>query len=248
MWSWLTPALDLVFPAVCVLCQGELRDHERSSGLTWAGKGFCDDCVREIRWIRPPLCPTCARPFATSTVRDHPCGECMLAPPPFDSARSLIVYGESIFPLFYKMKYGARPALARYLGELMARAFAEDLRALSLDGIIPIPLHFRRLRQRGFNQSSLMARRLDRRLGLRVWDGFLVRQRWTDPQVGLSRLERAANVRGAFWAPRPNEMRGKRWLLVDDVYTTGATLREAAEALRGAGAQEVHIITAARVI
>lgn len=172
----------------------------------------------------------------------------MLAPPPFDSARSLIIYQESIFPLFHQMKYGPSPALARFLGELIARALEQDLGRLKLDGIIPIPLHTRRLRQRGFNQASLIAKRIHRRLELRVHDAFLVRERWTEPQVGLSRLERAANVRGAFVARRPNEIKGKRWLLVDDVYTTGATLREVARVLRRARASEVHVLTVARVM
>jgi ComF family protein len=159
-----------------------------------------------------------------------------------------MAYEDSVIPLFHRMKYGRRSSYARLFGEIMTRVYETELSRLNLDGIIPIPLHTRRLGQRGFNQASLMARRVGRGVGLTVHDDFLLRTRWTDPQVGLSKAQRVQNVRGAFEVPQPHRIKGGRWLLVDDVFTTGSTLGEAARVLRKAGASEIHVLTAARVV
>jgi ComF family protein len=158
------------------------------------------------------------------------------------------MYQEELFPVIHQMKYGPRPTLARFFGELMARAFAPAIIGLALDGVLPVPLHPKRLRQRGFNQASLMAKRMESHTGIPVQEGFMERALWTRPQVGLSRAQREANVRGAFRVRNPRQVRGKRWLLMDDVYTTGSTLRESVRALRQAGASEVHVLVLARVL
>jgi ComF family protein len=159
-----------------------------------------------------------------------------------------MIYQDEIFPIVHRMKYGPRPSLARFFGELMVREFGPELLGLELNGIIPIPLHPRRLRQRSFNQASLIARRIGKRLDMPVNEGSFIRGRWTAPQVGLSRAKREANVRGAFQVVRADEIRGGRWLLLDDVYTTGSTLKEASRTLRVAGAEAIHVLTLARVL
>lgn len=130
----------------------------------------------------------------------------------------------------------------------MGLAFGGEIRALAPDGIIPIPMHHRRLRQRGFNQASWMARRISRHAGVRVREGILVRTRWVEPQVGLSRTQRLRNIRGTFGIGRGKDVDGGRWVIVDDVMTTGATATEAAFVLKRAGALEVHLRIAARVL
>jgi ComF family protein len=159
-----------------------------------------------------------------------------------------MVYQQEVFPLIHRMKYGPRPSLAGFCGHLMANSFGAELGELNLDGIIPIPLHSKRLRQRGFNQASLMAKPIADRLGIPVRHGILERSRWTQPQVGLTRNQREGNVRRAFRVRDPDGVAGRRWLLLDDVYTTGSTLRETALVLKKNGASEVHVIVFARVL
>jgi len=130
----------------------------------------------------------------------------------------------------------------------MGRAFGEEIRALDPDGIIPIPMHPRRLRRRGFNQASWMARRISKHAGVPVRERLLVRTRWAEPQVRLPRTLRIRNIRGTFGVGRGKEVSGGCWVIVDDVMTTGATAREAARILKRAGAVEVHLRTAARVL
>jgi len=243
----LASLLDLILPPVCAVCERGLGRRSPQEEIRSAGYGLCGECLEEMPWLTSPYCPTCAKPIPSPSVPDHPCGDCLSQPPPFDSARSVLVYQEELFPMIHRMKYGPHPWMARFFGVLMGQVVGDDLRALGLDGIIPIPLHRRRLRQRGFNQASLMAKGVGRRLGIPVMEGLLARQRWTQPQVGLSRRLRASNVRGAFQARGATTIRGGKWLLVDDVYTTGSTLAEAARVLRRAGASEVHVLTLARV-
>lgn len=247
MFRSLGTLLDLIFPPICVVCERGLTGKSDKREMRFAGYGLCEGCLDEMPWLTSPYCPRCSKPIPSPTTPIHRCGDCISRPPPFDSARSLLVYQEELFPLIHRMKYAPKPWMARFFGFLMGEVLAEDIEALGLHGIIPIPLHLKRLRQRGFNQAYLMARGVARRLGIQVMTGLLIRERWTEPQVGLSRRLRERNVRGAFRALEPTEIRGKRWLLVDDVYTTGSTLREAAKVLRKASAAEVHVLTLARV-
>jgi ComF family protein len=237
--------LDLLFPPACVICNQDLQGR---TYLKWGGQGLCEDCGRQVPWIRRPYCPTCARPFLSSSPTAHVCGDCLLRPTPFDSARALVRYEGEIPRLFQRMKYGPQPALARFFGELLAEYLQGDFSSLGLDGVIPIPLHPGRLRQRGFNQAAVLAGRLARRLALQVVYHGLVRCRPTPPQVGMSRQERLINMRRAFRVPSVSSIAGGRWLLVDDVYTTGATLQEAARQLRRSNAAAVHVVTVARVV
>ncbi len=248
MWRWATAVLDLVFPPACVLCGGALEGETRAGSVRWRGHGLCETCARSLPWPGTTCCPTCARPMASPVTPVHVCGDCLLDPPPFASARALLIYREEIFQVIHQMKYGPKPYLARFFGELMGRVFAPAVNGLAPDGLLPVPLHPKRLRQRGFNQASLMARRIERHTGIPVREEFMERSRWTPPQVGLSRADREANVRGAFRVRDPHQVRGKRWLLVDDVFTTGSTLREAAKVLRRAGASQVHVVVLARVL
>jgi len=169
-------------------------------------------------------------------------------PPPFGSARALVVYDQEIFPILRRMKYGPDASLARFMGALLAMHLTGELAGRDLDGVVPIPLHVSRLRHRGFNQSAVMGRAVARSLGVPLELGLLDRPRHTPPQVGLSRSQRRGNVRGAFRVRERGLARGRNLLLVDDVYTTGATLREASRELLRGGANQVHVLTFARVL
>lgn len=169
-------------------------------------------------------------------------------PPPFASARALVVYDQEVFPLLHKMKYGPNASLARFMGELLASSLRDELEALELDLVVPVPLHVARLKQRGFNQAAIIGKTVARTLGVVLELGLLERLKATRPQVGLSRTERQDNVKGAFSVREPSLLKGKTVLLVDDVYTTGATLKEASSQLLRRGAKGVHVLTFARVL
>jgi len=255
--AWLTGLFELVFPPVCPACREPLSENERH---------ICPACRGGIFRINSPLCTRCGRPFFTADNRDHLCGGCIVSPPPFDVARSLGVYGDVLLSLIQLFKYHRRFHLAENLVRLMTDASYPGFSPDEFDVIVPVPLHKRRLRERGYNQSLLLARGLGRSWGVRVDNGGLLRIRWTKPQVNLTLEEREKNVRGAF-AVRGNEGGGRfdfmagfpgrkrrplyedtSVLLVDDVYTTGATVRECARVLAASGARRVGVLTAARVV
>jgi ComF family protein len=145
-----------------------------------------------------------------------------------------------------RLKFGGRAELARPLGRLMADLWRGEPRLGPVDGVLPVPLHWVRERRRGYNQALLLAKDFGRRTETPLWDGVLRRKRSTKPQTELGRESRRANVEGAFEVKRPERVRGKSLLLVDDVCTTGATLEACARALKAAGARRVGALTAAR--
>lgn len=249
MWTPIEPVLDLLFPPVCAVCGGDVRrgEKETPSLMIWRGHGICRGCLDKISWLSPPFCPRCAMPIRSAAIPSHLCGQCLETPPPFESALALLVYGEEVFPLMHRMKYGPDASLARYMGVLLARYLGERLSRLGLHAVVPVPLHRLRLRERGFNQAANMGKAVAKSLGVELETDILLRVRATPAQVGLSRSQRIDNVKGAFGVSSSNRARKRNLLLVDDVYTTGATLAEAARALLRAGAREVHVLTFARV-
>jgi ComF family protein len=232
--------LDLFLPRSCAGCQD-----------VWlaAGEGlWCKNCLRELSWIRSPICPRCGTPYTNSpSAPDHLCGECTLSPVPFDTARSAVEHSGVVRDRIHQLKFGGRLHWVPPLADLLAYTFQQACPG-SVDLVLPVPLHVRRLRQRGFNQSALMARALGRRLRLPVHFDILVRTRWTDPQTRLSREERRQNVKGSFCVTVPGGVESKSVLLIDDVYTTGTTLMECSKILKKAGAGEVHALTVTRAV
>jgi ComF family protein len=236
--------MDLLFPRLCAGC-GEEWQH--SSGAHW-----CPSCLKSLPWIHSPLCSLCGRPFHEDPAApDHLCGDCIQDPPPFDSARSATLHAGIVRDSVHGLKFGAElhcvPALAELLLHVLRGGRLESLIHLPADSIlIPVPLHIKRLRQRGFNQSSLLAKLLGRALKLPVRCDILHRSRWTEPQTRLNRNERLMNLTKAFSVSLPVEVRGRPVVLVDDVFTTGTTIAECARALKGEGASEVHALTVSR--
>ncbi|CAG1066506.1 orotate phosphoribosyltransferase [uncultured bacterium] len=226
--------IDIVFPPMCLLC------GERSPE-----KGFCDGCggLVEKERIRPPLCIVCGTPFPSAKGVDHACGRCVEEPPSFTSARSAFVFEGKVLEAVHKLKYGGDTALAGPLASLLSAAHLPE----GLSMVVPVPLHPARLKERGFNQSLLIARELSRNYGLSLVYDRLKRARDTGQQVGLKAAERKKNVSGAFTLDGGSFFKGRKVLLVDDVTTTGATLNECAKVLKKAGA-EVIAITVARAV
>ena len=197
--------------------------------------------------MRGPVCPECGRQFgsAASLVSSpgHRCRSCRERPPHFDQALAAGCFEGPLREAIHVFKY--RPL--RTLGSPLGAWMAEQVRLVHpLDRVLPVPLHRTRLRMRGFNQALLLAAAVGRRFSIVLDHDALVRIRPTRPQVELNGAEREQNVHGAFALKRPGAVAGMRILLVDDVFTTGATLNECSRALKEAGAASVTAFTLAR--
>lgn len=229
--------LDVLFPPLCHLCKVPVPEGGRIH--------LCDPCLGAMTPIVSPLCPICGVPHGTEGGIDHPCGSCILKPPPFDGARGAFLYEGSIRELIHRYKYGYRVHLRRPLALLAMEHLTPFVLSVAPHVIVPVPLHRSRLRERGFNQALLMGSIMARKWNLPLLRDTLRRIRPTAPQVTLSARERTTNVRGAFAVSDPVGIGGRRVLLLDDVATTGSTVAECARVLKGAGADAVFVATVA---
>ncbi len=228
----------LLFPSDCRLC-GRLLEHRGE-------RIVCGDCLAHLAPRRGPVCLCCGR-FFEGAGGPHLCRRCLDRPPDFSIHRSCGRYDGALKDIILVFKYRHMAGLGRPLAAFAERVLGND-EALweGVDAIIPVPLHPRRERERGFNQSAVLAKRLAGAKGLRAASGWLVRTKNVPPQATLESAARETNVRGAFAVRRPAKVRGRTVLLVDDVFTTGATLRECSRALKAAGAREVRALTLAQ--
>jgi ComF family protein len=232
--------LDIFFPPLCLACKSFVPDSTEIL--------LCAACREKIIPIQPPLCPVCGIPFHTEHGMNHDCGECATTHRPFTAARSAVVFDGPAKELIHRLKYGKKTHLSRPLALLTARRVAPFITESGAELVVPVPLHRKRLRQRGFNQSVLLAGALAKSWHLPMSRNNLRRTRWTEPQISLSVADRTKNVRGAFAVKDPTQIKGKRILLVDDVYTTGSTVTECAKVLKNIGAKEVYVATVARAV
>jgi ComF family protein len=216
-----------LLPGSCLLC----ASNSASSLL-------CPACTADLPQLPAALCPQCGE----ETTLGERCGACLKDPPAFARTIALFRYEFPVDRLIQALKYGHQLALAPWLGYQLG----ERLVAADYDLLLPLPLHPSRLRTRGFNQSLEIARVTGKALGIPMSPGILTRIRATPPQAELPLKERGRNVRGAFECAR--DLGGKRILLVDDVMTTGSTLREAARILNLHGAGQITVAVAARAL
>jgi ComF family protein len=205
--------------------------------------GVCEDCWQRIRTPRRPLCPRCGLGEPPPNRR---CPGCLRTEVFFTAARQAALFEEPMSTLVQALKYRGVAELADPFARLAALVLVRDFPGERWDVIVPVPLHRVRRRDRGYNQSALIARRLGALTGWPVDERLAVRHRWTQSQTFLSRRQRLTNVEGAFRCPDPARAAGPRILLVDDVHTTGSTINETARALREAGAAEVFALAVAR--
>ena len=238
--TWLgklkTLALDLFFPPHCAACQR-------------LGVWLCADCLDAIEAIEPPVCWHCGLPLPGSQAGGDGaslCAGCQTSPIQLDGLRAHAFHGGPLRKAIHEFKYQDLRGLAPQLGHLMADGWERLApRDLTLDAVVPVPLHRSRQRERGYNQSALLARELGHCLQLPVIEDAVMRSRATAPQVDLNAQARLANVRDAFRC-KGNDLAGKRVLLVDDVCTSGATLESTCRALKDAGVTTVWACTLAR--
>ena len=222
--QFLSEFLDFIFVPRCLACGQMLIGSSHLSGIHHC---FCEICATAVLPLEPSHCPRCAEPFAANT-RSHLCGTCLSHPPPFLAIHTGFEYGGPLAQAIARYKYQPAPFMARELAGLLPAPPLD-----SVDLVMPVPAHPKKLTQRGFNQSALLARFLCRRMNRPCDFGSLRRTRYGDAQVGKSKQERIRNMKSAFHVPdrRPG-IAGRHILLVDDVVTTTATVRSAANALK----------------
>ena len=237
--SALRRTLDFALPPRCPGCGAIVAEPHR----------FCLGCWRRLTFLGEPCCVRCGLPFAFPAGEDAECGRCLAEPPRFDRLRAAVAYGEVSRQVALRLKDSGRPGLASTLAHFMARHLARgDGAAEPL--LVPVPLHRWRIWKRGYNQAALIASALARRGGVPAELDLIRRTRATPPLRGLGRRERALAVRGAFAAApdAASRLAGRRIVLVDDVYTSGATAAACARTLKRAGAASVEVLCWARVV
>ena len=236
--SWLDVGLGLLYPNVCQLCKSE---------PAMARNGFVGSkCWSHARFIRPPFCERCGLPYPGDLTTPFVCTNCHELELHFSSARSAVVARTAVLEAIHRFKYSRALWFENFLADLLVREAAPALRARPWDFVAPVPLHPFKKRERGFNQAALLAAHLARAAKIPLNEKILRRVNPTATQTLLTREQRAANMRRAFAVRTGVKLDGKRIVLVDDVFTTGATTNECALALRRAGAAEVCVWTVAR--
>jgi ComF family protein len=234
---WLS---HLFFPRECVHCR-VLLDYRNRDYL-------CDGCRDLLEAVAEPLCERCGEPLEITEPGPVNCPACLKHPPAFRRARSALYFsgpGESLVRTY---KYSAHPYLSGPCLRLLLAGGESWYGWKGYDRVVPVPLHPRKARERGFDQSAILAAGLSRKTGVPLEKRALFRVRYTSTQTRLKRTERRENIRGAFSVPAPDRVRGASLLLVDDVYTTGATVNECAATLMEAGAKNVDVLTLARAV
>lgn len=230
--------VDLVYPPACAVCGVSTGRH----------RGVCPKCWSELRFIERPYCEVLGIPFSHDLGPGILSAAAIAEPPPFDRLRTAAFHDEAVRNLVHGLKYRDRTDLAPMMAAWMLRA--SDGAVERCDAILPVPLHRTRILSRRFNQAAELARHMAKQAERPLLPATLLRVRRTRQQVGLGAKARQDNVRGAFAiaAGREGDVFGKRLVLVDDVYTTGATVAAAARVLRRAGAAEITVLTFARAL
>ncbi len=235
--------LDMVYPPRCAACGLGLED-----GSEWPH--LCGGCSLKIRWIGPKACLRCGLPLGPYSD-DHDgrwCVSCRTVPLAFGRASAAAIYEDTVSALVRGFKYDRRMHIGATLSAMLNRRAADVLGDGGYDWVAAVPLHGKKRRERGFDQSEYLASRLASAMRVPLLAGGLRRVRETPAQAGLSRTARFSNLKGAFEVARPDDVKGKRVIIVDDVMTTGATCSSVARALRNAGATVVAAAVVARAL
>jgi ComF family protein len=236
--NWLNTGLGFFYPEICQLCESDRAK---------AQDGFvCAKCRMQVRFIRPPFCERCGLPFEGDITTAFECANCRGMELHFSSARSSVVAKTVVLETIRRFKYQNALWFENFLADLLLREAVPALRGQNRDFIVPVPLHSVRKREREFNQAERLARHLSKAIKIQLNKKLLRRVTPTMTQTLLTREQRAENMRGAFSVCKNTQLDGERVILVDDVFTTGATTSACAQALRAAGAGDVCVWTVAR--
>jgi len=233
-WAFKEAILDIIYPVNirCLLCGS--RKEELMPG------GECRSCQDSLPFIVPPACPKCGKPVL---VDGETCPDCLHGYHPYYQAMSILEYRRGVPELIHRYKYQRERILAKPMIEWMTQGV--KMKGWHFDIIVPVPLHPKRRRERGFNQAAILAQGIGRNLSKPVICDNLIRVKDTPTQVALDRQNRMANLQGAFKVREPKSFKDKTVLLVDDVYTTGATVDQCTRIILGAGADKIYVLTLA---
>lgn len=238
MLKLFTRIIDLLLPPRCLCC----------GKIVTGDSGLCPECFNEVNFITKPYCAKCGHPFDEApSDKKMLCGSCAGGKhTPFRLSRSALHYDEASKNMLLSFKFTDKTENALVFAKWLKLA-GEDIFKDGVDLIVPIPLHYTRLVKRRYNQSALLAKELGKLTGIKVDYTSVIRHRKTKPQVQFSGHARISNVKDAFSVKHPEKIKGLRILLIDDVMTTGSTLKECASAMKKAGAKSVDTLTVARV-
>lgn len=232
-WLGQTASLDWLFPRRCAVCDTLLKRGE---------KGCCRRCYRKLAWIKQPFCYCCGKPLEKE--EQEYCVDCRKAKRSFLANRSLLLYDEVAEQSLTRFKFYNRREYALFYGRELYRAYKRELLSWQADALIPVPIHKTKFRQRGYNQAELVAQELGRQSGIPVLTDILVREVETAAQKKLNPVERLENLEKAFQISE-NSVKLDIVVLVDDIYTTGATLEACSRRLLAHGVQRVYGMTVA---
>lgn len=224
-------AIQVLYPLHCPVCD---------KIVPFGQDKICTDCIPRLKLLTPPWCMRCGKKLADEAEY---CADCRAGRHYFERGRSLYEYGSAARSI-YRFKYGGRREYAGFYGEQAVEYLKDFISSISPDGLVPIPLHPKRKAKRGYNQAELLAREIGRRMKLPVYPDLLARVRNTVPQKQLNPQERQNNLKKAFNIPG-NDVKLKTILLIDDIFTTGSTIDEAARVLKLSGVKCVCFLTLA---
>ncbi len=229
--------LRLLFPGACPIC-----DEVEEQTVTGDGvPRICPACEARVRRVRGPYCMRCGKPLAGADGRREYCGDCMKKEHKFVQGRAVFVYQGAIIGSMHRLKYSNRRDYATVFAREAFETYAPWLARVAPQAIIPVPLHPKRRKKRGYNQAALIAAEISRLTGIPLREDLLQRSRNTDPQKNLNHEERKNNLKNAFQIAK-NIVQLDKVLLIDDIYTTGSTADAAAGALARAGVGQVYVL------
>jgi ComF family protein len=236
LWSipWMKHLAGIFFPKACLVCGKETEDAD-----------LCGDCRKHVRYIEPPFCMRCGKPFISKEGISHRCMDCIKDKNRFVRARAVFEYSGAIPKLVQGFKFSDRVDLSSFFIKEMAGVYRRDFARSGIQAVVPVPLSGKRLKQRSYNQAMLLAMGLSRGFSVRCCPGILEKTRETPPQSTLLADKRRENVKGAYAVSDIHMLKGKKVLLVDDVITTGATVNACTAALMRAGIKQVYVLAAA---
>ncbi|MEK6727896.1 MAG: ComF family protein [Candidatus Omnitrophota bacterium] len=230
---------DIIYPRICLACKHKL-DNAHIDNL------ICKKCWSSINKNLPPFCHSCGRRLKKENFTKNICPACVKINLHFDRAFSPCIYDGAVKKLIHVFKYARKDYLGEPLSKLMIGFIKEyNLPIKYMDYIVPVPLHAIKLREREFNQADILSKHIAEEFNKEILKNNLIRHKFTKTQAELKADERILNIRGSFSVIKPEGVKGKNLLLVDDVLTTGATASEAALTLKQAGANIVFVLTVA---
>jgi ComF family protein len=231
---------EVIFPPQCLSCAEIIHPFNNEI--------FCPACDKQVHFIIGSICRICGTTFPDSPAEGHLCGDCLEKTPYFSCARAIFNYKDIIFNAIHRFKYKKDLSSGEILASFMADYSFPDIDFADYSLIIPVPLHIKRLRERGFNQSLILARAIGEKRNIHVDFSTLKRHKFTLTQTGSNKKERNQNIRGAFEVTDRKKIVGKNVILVDDVFTTSETVNECAKNLIRSGANNISVLTLARVL